>query len=185
MSRFKRKKRGVSLRTIEREVLENLSAGDMFAGFLCSAMSTKKMYETAHARAKKRYLVRLATERLVAEGLIDASGEVLSLSVSGRELLKKVTLARRMLAEATWDGKWRIVIFDIPQNLAPLRGEIRSILKRAGFYMLQQSVWVFPHDCQELTDLIKRDARLHGRVLYGVLESIEGDSQLRRAFKLA
>lgn len=48
-----------------------------------------------------------------------------------------------------WDRRWRIVIFDIPQELHRNRVALGRKLKNLGFYMLQKSVFVFPHPCEE------------------------------------
>ena len=48
-----------------------------------------------------------------------------------------------------WDKKWRIVIFDIPQELHNKRNIFRQKLRSMGFYMLQKSVFVFPYECRE------------------------------------
>src|SRR3989344_5169870 len=80
--------RRTRLGTIEREVLEELSVGDLLVGFLCSARSTRRMYKIARERAKHRYHTRLAIERLTSEGHISRSGEFLSINTSGRRLLR-------------------------------------------------------------------------------------------------
>ena len=164
--------------------MEELTAGDMFIGFLCSARSTRQMYKVARKRAKRRYAARLAVERLVSDGYVTAVGEKLSISVSGKELFRRAVSVKQTVRKKVWDGKWRVVIFDVPQRFAYLRTELRAVLKRAGFHMLQKSVWVFPHDCRHLSDLLSEDKRLRGHVLYGVFESIEGDLQMRRVFNL-
>lgn len=48
-----------------------------------------------------------------------------------------------------WDGKWRVVIFDIPKELHTKRNQFRRRLKLMGFHMLQKSVFVFPYPCEE------------------------------------
>ena len=48
-----------------------------------------------------------------------------------------------------WDKKWRVIIFDIPQELHNKRNIFRSKLKYLGFYMIQKSVFVFPYPCEE------------------------------------
>jgi hypothetical protein len=180
----KRRKRHVRLGSIECEILDNLNASDMFVGFLCSAMSTRTMYKVASARARKRYQTRLALGRLISQGYVHQSGDSLSISLSGKALHAKTAIVRERLLKKKWDGKWRAVIFDIPEKLSSIRGEVRVLLKRAGFVRLQQSVWVFPHECQDLSDLIKRDKRIARYVLYGVFESITDDAELRRSFGL-
>ena len=54
-----------------------------------------------------------------------------------------------------WDGKWRVVVFDIPEGKRRLRDSLRMRLKTLGFYELQRSVFVFPYPCEnEVTTLI-------------------------------
>ena len=177
--------RRTRLGSIEREVLEELSAGDLFIGFLCSARSTRRMYKVARERARKRYLVKRAAERLASEGYIRRDGELLSMRAAGLRLLRQTASnIHEKLRTKEWDGKWRMVTFDIPERQRESRNAVRAILKRAGFVKLQHSVWIFPHECEELAQLIKEDTRLSRHVLYGVLESIEDDAKLRRIFTL-
>ena len=182
----KRSRRVQRLGTIEKEILEELSLGDLLVGFLCSVHSTRRMYRIAHERAMHRYRTRKAIDRLTAEGYVRRRGEHLAISGSGRQLLGAVIVqTRASLRTTTWDGKWRIITFDIPEELRLLRNAIRAILKRAGFVQLQRSTWIFPHECEELSRLIKQDTRLSSHVLYGVLEKIENDARLRHLFALA
>ena len=56
-----------------------------------------------------------------------------------------------------WDRKWRVVIFDIPQEMHNARNLFRSKLKTLGFATLQKSIYVFPYPCEdELGDICKR-----------------------------
>ncbi len=91
---------------------------------------------------------------------------------------------RRLLQTNAWDGKWRIVAFDIPEKYSALRDKVRRILKQAGFIKLQHSVWIFPHECEELAQLIKEESRLSNYILYGRLDRIENESGLKKAFHL-
>ena len=47
------------------------------------------------------------------------------------------------------DGKWVMLIFDIPENRRHLRALLRSILHNLGFKILQKSVWISPYDISE------------------------------------
>lgn len=85
---------------------------------------------------------------------------------------------------ARWDGKWRIVMFDVPEKRRPIRGRVRNVLKLFDFYCLQESVWVYPYDCEDLIALLKVDLRLGNAVRYVIADSIENDTKLRNIFKL-
>lgn len=45
-----------------------------------------------------------------------------------------------------WDGKWRIVIFDIDEKHRRLRDNVRSKLRQLGFGLWQRSIWLTPFD---------------------------------------
>ena len=50
------------------------------------------------------------------------------------------------------DGKWIMLIFDIPERYSKSRSLLRSILYNLGYTMFQQSVWITPYDVSEKTE---------------------------------
>ena len=52
------------------------------------------------------------------------------------------------------DGKWIMLIFDMPKHHEKSRRLLRSILKNLGYHILQQSVWVCPFDVLESTEML-------------------------------
>ena len=44
----------------------------------------------------------------------------------------------------SWDGRWRLVIFDVPNEHTRLRNRLRAHLQQAGYGWLQNSVWISP-----------------------------------------
>ena len=83
-----------------------------------------------------------------------------------------------------WDGKWRMIIFDIPNKEGWKRKFLRSQLFRIGFEMHQKSVWVYPYPCDDLVKIVKEKLDLRSEVLYAVVDYLEGDEELRKTFKL-
>ncbi|MBI4325005.1 MAG: CRISPR-associated endonuclease Cas2 [Chloroflexi bacterium] len=43
-----------------------------------------------------------------------------------------------------WDGRWRLVLFDVPEARSSTRNKLRRYLQSRGFGYLQNSVWVTP-----------------------------------------
>ena len=63
--------------------------------------------------------------------------------------------ARRIYPK--WDRKWRLVIFDVPQEMHRARNNLRNKLKSLGFVMVQKSIFAFPYPCEEeLGDICKQ-----------------------------
>lgn len=83
-----------------------------------------------------------------------------------------------------WDGKWRILIFDIPEKRREIRERVRNTLIDIGFLKLQNSVWAYPYDCEKIVTLIKADLRIGKELLYLIVEALEGDSLLKNKFKV-
>lgn len=85
-----------------------------------------------------------------------------------------------------WDGKWRVVIFDISQLKKIQREAFRGKLKELGFRPLQKSVWLHPFDCRDEIDLLKDFFGLSEKeVRLLIVENIGQDRELKTAFKLA
>lgn len=83
-----------------------------------------------------------------------------------------------------WDGKWRIVSFDIYEKRREARDKLRATLRGVGFTQLHKSMWVSPYDCEDLVTLLKSDLKMGRNLLYIVADRIEGDKKLREHYKL-
>lgn len=83
-----------------------------------------------------------------------------------------------------WDGKWRLVVFDIPEKIRGARGALRHKIKELGFYELQKSVWVLPYECKKEIDFIVEFFNLREYVHFGILESIDNEPHLKKVFNL-
>jgi DNA-binding transcriptional regulator PaaX len=88
------------------------------------------------------------------------------------------------ISDKEWDGKWRMLVFDIPERIRKGRNALRYKIKELGFYELQKSVFIFPYECKDEIDFIVEFFGLSGYVHYGILESIDNFSDLEKIFKL-
>lgn len=48
-----------------------------------------------------------------------------------------------------WDGKWRLVMYDLPLRFKNARNAFRWKLKDMGFYQFQKSAWIYPYPCEK------------------------------------
>ncbi len=65
-----------------------------------------------------------------------------------------------------------------------MRVHLRRTVKSLGFFRLQDSVWVFPYDCEDFVALLKADLRVGKNALYVIVEKIENDKHLKEHFGL-
>ncbi|MDO8515479.1 MAG: PaaX family transcriptional regulator C-terminal domain-containing protein [bacterium] len=77
---------------------------------------------------------------------IEKNGEIyLRLTTRGKnKIIRDFPLL--FLANKKWDGKWRVVIYDIAEVSKNIRENLRRKLHELGFGMIQESVWISPHD---------------------------------------
>lgn len=128
--------------------------------------------------------VRRSSSRMLAKGLLIKVDGRLRLTSKGE---REIALLQNRISRSTprkWDGRWRLLMFDIPERRKYLRQRIRNILREIGFVRMQDSVWVYPYECEDLMTLIKAEMRVGKDVVYLVAQAVEGEKQLRRHFKL-
>lgn len=133
--------------------------------------------DTAIARARKR---------LVEKGLLRYEQNKLRLTEKGSAALARLDLAAygQKKKKQRWDKRWRLLIFDIPEKRRGTREKIRRTLISIGFMRLQDSVWIYPYDCEDLIMLLKSEFRIGKDMLYAIIEELEYDTPVREYFDL-
>ncbi|MBI5004024.1 CRISPR-associated endonuclease Cas2 [Candidatus Kaiserbacteria bacterium] len=134
---------------------------------------------------RQKEIINRARDRLVRDGLLERDGFKLKLTSKGEAVLRRLE-ARDFASQAPkrWDGKWRVLIFDIPEYRKGLRDKVRRALRSIGFVRLQNSVWAYPYDCEDLIALLKADFKVGKDMLYMIVEELEGDWHLKKYFKI-
>ncbi len=84
-----------------------------------------------------------------------------------------------------WDGRWRIVMFDIWEKRRAVRDCLRQMLMRIGFVQLQHSVWVYPYDCEEVIAFIRTELKAGSGIQYFVADGLENSDSLKVRFGLS
>lgn len=105
----------------------------------------------------KKSSLSQALKRLRENGLVELVDDkelIFRLTDSGRD---KVLWEKMKVSDESWDGKWRVVIWDIPEKRKTIRDVLRYKLKQLGFKYLQKSVWVSKKNCKrELREFIRK-----------------------------
>ncbi|MDP1689863.1 MAG: hypothetical protein Q8L52_01525 [bacterium] len=136
-----------------------------------------------------RHQAKSAAGRLVAKRYaewIERDGKkYLRVTLAGRKVFAfeqaKVALGNQ---KKKWDGRWRMVAFDIPERRRAIRSRLREVMREIGFARLQDSLWVYPYDCEDFVALLKAELKVGKDVLYAIADTIEHDKGLRQHFNL-
>lgn len=97
----------------------------------------------------------------------------------------KAKISRFLKKDKDWDRKWRIVIFDIPEEKKIMRNFFRRKLKGLGFRFLQESVWVSPHNSASQIEILIDLCDAKKYVHYLLVEELDNKDVLMKLFKLA
>lgn len=180
------------LRTFQRGLLAAVAVTGLvlMVGVAPNAVQLLKYLPNQRKGRTFTYQSKTAFGRLAGQGLIRFVNE------DGKRYAEITEKGSRMLAldpealavmnqkKRKWDGRWRVVLFDISERRKNTRDRLRQFMSDAGFVRLQDSVWVYPYDCEDLIALAKTEFHLGADVLYMVVERLERDKHLREHFKL-
>ncbi|MDO8593681.1 MAG: CRISPR-associated endonuclease Cas2 [bacterium] len=175
-------------------ILRTLAVGGVMSIALIAPKTITLLKKLDRAAANRKDMYRRITQaiaNLEHAGMVQTSGKYaqrrVTLTEKGRAAIEAVYASEYRIPEpAFWDGKWRVVMFDIREKRRSARSRLRLLLSGAGFLRLQDSVWVYPYPCDEFIGLVRAHLKSGtGEMLSFVAEALESDRRLREHFHLA
>lgn len=117
-----------------------------------------KLFATMDEREKKRELRRIVYQ-MKEKGLLAGDYEHgLQVTEKARKRLEVANIRdMQAVAPRQWDGTWRIIIYDIPEDRAISRQALADRLRAYGCFQLQKSTWITPFPCR--TDVVTLSSR--------------------------
>lgn len=136
-------------------------------------------------RYLRRTIARLKQQKLVT--IEEHDGEhVVTLTNNGKRRILKYSLDELTIDKPrAWDGRWRLVIYDVSKNKKYLRDVFRETLKNLGFYQLQKSVWLYPYPCEPQVTFLREYYDVGNEVVYVVATKLEDDGPYQTYFGLS
>ena len=118
----------------------------------------RKEWNKINQRNFNRSIQRLSREKLIEEKKLPDCSFKLILTEDGKKQAKRLNFLGSSIEfkkPRHWDGKWRIVLFDIPEKDRIFRDILREHLYALNFYKLQYSVFVSPYPFEKsILDLV-------------------------------
>lgn len=126
------------------------------------------------------YQSRLITEKQNRDGSI-----TIELSEAGRKRALTYKLDEMKIKKpARWDGKWRIILFDIPERLKKVREALRFHLRHMDLKEFQKSVFICPYPCDEEIDFIVEFYNIRPHVRKITAQAIDNELHFKQKFSL-
>lgn len=182
-----KRKTKAQAKELTKTILEMLAVGSLLTvvGMLAEGRRVEKL-ATAFARYG-RARVRQTLKRLRLQNYIsyDPDDEKSPIVLTNRGMRRLCSHRLGGIVQGKkkrWDYLWRVVMFDVPERQMRARKQLRQELLSAGFYPLQRSVFVAPHECMKeivsLCDLLM----VKPHVLYFTAASLGPKEQEVRHF---
>lgn len=129
----------------------------------------------------KRNLKRLRDQKVVE--IVEKDGEeLIRLTQKGHVKYLKFKLEELSLQGKGWDGKWRIVIYDVAKFKKNQVSAFRNILKYINFFQLQKSVYLTPYPCDEQIAYLREYFGIGDEVLLIRADRIEKEEFYKQYF---
>lgn len=171
---------------LQKMILQIVADVGMLSIALVAPNVAKSMHKLGLVPKRRQYeYISSSASKLVKRGLLFYDGKRYCMTSKGEDILRKWQFTDFKLERPKkWDRKWRVIIFDIPEKKRKIRDQIRVLFRSAGFYLLQDSVWVYPYDCEDILTLLKSELGVGKDVLYMIVDELENDKHLRDFFDL-
>lgn len=149
------------------------NAVQIFKYFDPETKSDRARIRRSIARMEKRGLIR---ERRVGSFILTRKGETAAM----RHRLKEMKIA----PQKKWDGLWRIIMFDIPEEKKMARRALHHALKELGCAQYQKSVFVTPYPCTKEIDFVGECFNVRSYIRIITAQGVENEHKLKRHFNL-
>ena len=132
---------------------------------------------------KISYALARSIKNLVESGYAEMrqsdNQKYLKITKKGKSKLNCIKLeGEEALVPGTWDGFWRIIILDIPEERKNEREALRYLLKKANFTCIKNTVWISPHPYEHLFTNIKKDLNLGTNLIIIVTDKLDPETNL-------
>jgi phenylacetic acid degradation operon negative regulatory protein len=153
------------------------------------AISLTELTEALGATGTRKYALSRSLKGLIDSGIIEShhsgQNDYARLTTQGKKRANSLKLENdTALVNPNWDGKWRIILLDLPEERKSERDSLRYLLKKAGFMLLKNSVWVSPFPFEHLFINIKKDLELTTELMIFVTDTIDSETE-KEIFNLA
>lgn len=144
-----------------------------------------KEWKDIDKQSLERSIKALYKEKLVSEKYNKDGTVTLNLTKQGKKFALTYNLENiKIERQKKWDGKWRIVIFDIPEKKKKIRESLRMHLRQMNFYELQKSVFVHPFECESEIEYMVEFFGIRKHVRFIIADSIDNELHLKQIFGL-
>ena len=173
------------LRKLKEIICFKNSEIDVTKTLLCAvALKEKSAYNFYKSRKTAQAFSGLRRYKFIRH-IKNGRDEMYSLTPKGESRLHDIIIDNiKITNQKSWDGKWHLVMYDLPVRFKKARNAFRWKLKDLGFFQFQKSAWIYPYSCEEEVLFVADfyGVRKHIEILE--VDKILDDRKLRAHFRV-
>ena len=149
-------------------------------------IALKKLDKLSRVRNAQNLVTYMKQSGLVDYSKLDTGDLFVTITKQGINRLSQYEFRDLSIPiPSSWEGKWRLVLFDIAEAKRRSRGLLRSKLKKLGFYKLQWSAWVYPYACENEIEIARQVYRIPDHdIVVTEVNTINRENELKEYFKI-
>lgn len=143
----------------------------------------QKAWKKFNVPLLRRNLKRLYEQKLVE--VVEENGqEVVKLTQKGHIRYLRFKMEDWSNKNHGWDGKWRIVAYDISKLKKAKQESFRRLLKQMNFWPLQKSIYLTPYQCHQAVNYLREYFNLGEEVMILEVSKLENEKYYQQYFGL-
>jgi hypothetical protein len=167
----------------EEKIIEAIGLGFIVVAVLTSPNLPRILIPFIKRRGQKEFKKLL--KGLEEKRVVYLSGEKIKLTKKGKKLLSEIYLSKFSITKSEkWDGKWRVVSYDVPEIYKKSRNLFRMVLENNDFILLHKSLWASPYDCKEEIAVFAKNLGVQNDVIIMTADKLPDQDDLLRNFNL-
>ena len=182
-----------------KDILMLLGAGTFLAAsiiFPGLPMAVKPFIDAAEESNRRKrqkewekfnlWRLKQVVKRMQNSKLVEIKEEnrisVIKITKNGKKKLLRYDIEQMQLDESSWDGKWRLIIYDVAKSRKAQSDAFRYLLKKLNILKLQKSVYLTPFKCEDEIEYLRNFFEIGNEVLILKVGSIENEVAYRKYF---
>ena len=182
-----------------RDVLILLGAGTFLAASIIFpslpivAREVLKLYEDSRREKDRKewekfnlWRLRQVIKRMQSSKLVEMKEEngmsVIRITENGKRKLLKYDIEKMKLDERHWDGKWRLIVYDVAHAKKSQSELFRKAIRKLNLLKLQKSVYLTPFKCEDEIEYLRQVFGIGRETLILKVGQLENELAYKRYF---
>lgn len=111
-------------------------------------------------------------------------GILIRIKDKGKTQILKYSLLNMSPSKGKWDGKWRLVFFDVAEFDRKKRDQFRKYLKQLEMEQFQKSVFISPYNIFDQVRYLREVLNIPNTIKMAQLDWVENEEELIEIFEL-